>query len=96
MSLPRFRLRTLMIAVAVAAVGITVATTGSELIARSKQYTRSAEKWEAMADDLQYPCPPMAGAEPELLAHWRSIAKTYRRAAWYPWLSVAPQSPWPK
>src|SRR4051812_30675658 len=98
MRLPRFRLRTLMIAVAVAG----VAMYGARLRSRSHIYAERAECFEFFED--LYGCgnfwaemnPEQRRSALRMAEITRAMGRKYRRAARYPWLPVAPDPPPPK
>jgi hypothetical protein len=98
MRLPRFRLRTLMIAVAVAAVA-----TGGEVMRRRSVHSRKQARYYADLVRIA----PMFHLSREMppeqawryrqaqIRWWQQMARKYERAARYPFLSVAPDPPPP-
>lgn len=83
MRMPRFRLRTLLILVVLAGVGVG----GYVLWGRSVEYAQKAEQYRIMGGVAHSP----------VAAQRRyRVADHYRRAARYPWLTVAPDPPEPE
>jgi hypothetical protein len=99
---PRFRLRTLLIAVAVVSVAL-----GGELMRRRRishreqaaSHSDAEELSRAYADDARGqpgPIAPQRVAWGEVLAAYHAaMSRKYERAARYPWLPVAPDPPPP-
>ena len=88
MRLPRFRLRTLVVAVA----GLAVAVAMASLSIRSAAYSQLAEYHRVEAFRSSY---PGALNGPARLARHLELHSKYERAARYPWLPVAPDPPPP-
>ena len=108
MRLPRYRLRTLLIAVAVAALGM---GTIVGLARRREYYLRQAAHHRKLSDDAQL----YAMSIERRYLHWRpsepelaemaayerrsdyqaALQAKYERAARYPWLPVEPDRPEP-
>jgi hypothetical protein len=96
MRLPRFRVRTLMIAVSVVALLVWVAMMGTQsydYYRRARLYSIQERLWREHAQrDLGQ------GATRTIAARWglqiadyyAPLARKYRRAMWRPWLPVAP------
>ena len=97
--LPRFRIRTLMIAVAVVALLIWGALMGT----RSYVYYRFARtygtyerQWREMAvRDRGNPRSVAARWGRQIAEFYAPLARKYRRASWRPWMPVAPDPPAP-
>jgi hypothetical protein len=98
----RFRLRTLLIAVAVVAFGVAAVRWMHSMDAIATEYQRRA-LWHRMkvADDhalmLRSPDDPPSGALLERRKAYRSaMAEKWNRAALFPWLAVEPDPPPPE
>jgi hypothetical protein len=102
MRLPRFRVRTLMLAVGVVALLIWGAMLGT----RSYVYYRLAmtygtyeRQWREMAvRDRGIPTRKRSIAVkwgPQIAEFYAPLAQKYRRAMWRPWMPVAPDPPVP-
>ena len=99
MRLPRFRVRTLMIAVGVVALLVWGAIMGT----RSYVYYRFARtygtyerQWREMAvRDRGKPRSIAAKWGPQIAEYYAPLARKYRRAMWRPWMPVAPDPPAP-
>jgi hypothetical protein len=99
MRLPRLRVRTLMIAVCVMALLIWGAMMG----ARSYVYYRLARTYSAYerqwreeaVKDRGIPRSIAAKWGPQIAEYYAPLARKYRRAAWHPWMPVAPDPPAP-
>lgn len=99
MRIPRFRIRTMMVAVAIAGLAF-----GTDRLARRRAYyDQRAEIWQERADDfvtgtgvclreeLDRP-----GMYMKLYEHNLALAKKYREVARRPWLPVEPDPPQPE
>jgi hypothetical protein len=102
MRLPRFRVRTLMLAVGVVALLIWGAMLGT----RSYVYYRLARtygtyerQWRYMAvrdrGDPTRTRGIAANWGPQIADFYAPLAQKYRKAMWRPWMPVAPDPPWP-
>lgn len=101
MCLPRFRVRTLMVLVAVAASVFTAIA----LYQRRAQFLQRSWEYEYGEGDYLYNANAYErlGQSPQLVRHLRKranyyggLATKYRYSARYPWLPVAPDPPAPK
>lgn len=107
MPLPRFRIRTLMIAVAVAALfagaGVGLLRRRSAFQRRAAVYARAAneEGLVGMYIERRYHWGPAEPEKPIIQAHYRrsdhydALRAKYERAARRPWLPVPPDPPAP-
>jgi hypothetical protein len=102
MRLPRFRVRTLMLAVGAVALLVWGAMMGT----RSYEYSRRARifgtyerQWREMAvRDRGIPTRTRSVAVkwgPQIAEFYAPLAQKYRRAMWRPWMPVAPDPPVP-
>jgi hypothetical protein len=89
MRLPRYRVRTLMIAVVVAALlvwGTTMASRSLGYYQRAREYGTQERGWRAIASrgggDARFAS--------ECTEYFIQLTAKYRRAMWRPWLPVAP------
>ena len=89
MKLPRFRVRTLMLVVALVA----LLTWGAMIGARSYDYQRRARDYEREERGWR----DTARREPgwrdfggRCVRYFAELSRKYRRAAWHPWEAVAP------
>jgi hypothetical protein len=89
MRLPRFRVRTLMIAVSVAALLFWVAMMGTrsyDYYRRAREYDLQERGWREsaargrMSVEFRLQC----------VDYFAQLSRKYRRAMWRPWLPVAP------
>ena len=108
MRLPRFRIRTLMIAVAVVGLlaGLVVALTrrsaGLRQQAASFAQVSNQEALQGMYIERRYHWGPAEPEKPIIAAHFRrsdyyaALRAKYERAARRPWLPVAPDPPPPQ
>jgi hypothetical protein len=89
MRLPRFRVRTLMVAVVVVALLVWGAMMGSrsyDYYRRARVYGTQERGWRAIAArDGQW-----AEFGSECAEYFAQLAGKYRRAMWRPWMPVAP------
>ena len=89
MRLPRFRVRTLMVAVAVVALLIWGAMMGSlsyDYYRRARVYSIQERGWRASAARGRLP----AEFTSECAEYFAQLTRKYRRAMWRPWLPVPP------
>ena len=91
MRLPHFRVRTLMMAVAVVAFLIWSAMMASKSFVyyqRASEYGEKERGWGRIADRPDQP----GGPEFRLrcVEYFAALTRKYRRAMWHPWESVAP------
>lgn len=89
MRLPRFRLRTLMIAVAAVAFliwGATMASRSFDYYRRAREFGRQEWGWRRIASQGDGD----AKFTSECVAYFEHLTEKYRRAMWRPWLPVAP------
>jgi hypothetical protein len=84
MNLPRFRIRMLMIAVAMVAFGLATIV----FYRRSQNFTSRAQDHEVAF--------VISCTTPEYVSFHSALAEKYRRAARYPWLPVEPDPPEPR
>jgi hypothetical protein len=105
---PRFRLRTLLVAVAVAALslsGLHLQRLSRAYQRRADQYSNEGFRWceygSAELEAQQRMSPQQfeayIGRRFQEILRWRArMEAKYRRAARYPWLPVAPDPPLPE
>ena len=94
MRLPRFRLRTLIAGVAVAALGLGVL---AELLNRRARYLALAAPHASFSVAFHPETKPEEKARLSRLMNWHAgFYEKYRRAADCPWLAVMPEPPMPK
>jgi hypothetical protein len=102
MRLPHFRVRTLMLAVAIVA----LLAWGARLGTRSLIYYRLATTYGAHEREWRYMAARDRGTTtrtrsvsavwgPEIADYYAPLARKYRRAMWRPWAAVAPDPPAP-
>lgn len=91
MKLPRFRIRTMMILIALCAIACLPAVV-AEREERFRRLMRYHKSRQFAVDDQPIP-PPISRERAEW--HWRMEEK-YRRAADRPWLPVKPDPPAPE
>jgi hypothetical protein len=101
LTLPRFTVRRLMVAVAIVALGVAAVRLTLSMAALSDDYQRRALSHRIkVADDvflmLRSPDDPRAGAWLQRRKAYRgAMAEKWNRAALFPWLPVAPDPPEP-
>jgi hypothetical protein len=102
MRLPRFRVRTLMIAVGVVALLIWGAMMGTRSFVYyrlARTYGTYERQWREMAvRDRGIPTRARSVHVkwgPQIAEYYAPLAQKYRRAMWRPWMPVAPDPPWP-
>ncbi len=98
MPLPRFRIRTLMIAVAVVAltmVALKLRQRSQEFSKQAKVYAFRAALYESGKVWIR-DMPRASETFPATARHYRRESMRYARAARYPWLSVTPDRPLPE
>ena len=103
MRLPRFRVRTLMIAIAV----VTLLVWGATMGIRSYVYYRLARdygtyerQWREMAlrdgeDPVRRTRSLAVKWGPQIADFYAPLSRKYRQAMWHPWIPVAPDPPAP-
>ena len=101
--LPHFRVRTLMIAVAVLALLFWVTTMGTRSFIcyrLASEYGTYERQWREMAiRDRGIPSRARSSIAakwgPDIAEFYAPLAEKYRRAMWRPWMPVAPDPPAP-
>ena len=86
---PRFRVRTLMVAVGVVALLVWGARMGSrsyDYYGRAREYGWNERGWREIA--ARHPGRASFGLE--CAEYYEQLARKYRRAMWRPWMPVAP------
>jgi hypothetical protein len=93
MRVPGFRVRTLMIAVGMAALLIWGASMGSRSFGYyrlARQYGATERGWRAIAARNREPA--FEKFHSECVAYFAQLSAKYRQAAWRPWRPVAPDA----
>jgi hypothetical protein len=89
MRLPRFRVRTLMIAVAAAGLlicGVTMVSRSLDYYRRARDFGRQEWGWRRIASQGDRDAKFVS----ECVNYFARLTAKYRRAIWRPWLPVAP------
>jgi hypothetical protein len=89
MRLPRFRVRTLMIAVSVAALlvwGAMMGTRSYDYYRRAREYGVQERGWRESAAEGRFRVEFCL----QCVDYFAQLSRKYRRAMWRPWLPVAP------
>ena len=91
MQLPRFRVRTLMLAVGVVAFafwGAMMAYQSYDYYSRAREYGAQERGWREIA--LRKDSPEQAQFHSDCVQYFSQLSAKYRQAMWRPWLPVAP------